>query len=222
MMMENLSTAYDAIELLESLGLPVSQEQLQQVKQLEQQYIDDVIVPHIQKECEPFLEDLIGGCHLVIDYSREKGLDIHPATQNDLNPIYSDSSTGTKTFSYEQDRTKYSFNGGPALPKRRCALKIVQEYVKDHPNITFEELQKVFPDSYAGGGYYVVGKYETIKFKYDTMSEFARRYFIEDDDIIVLADGTKVVVTSQWGATRFETFLSLAKRFYPNIEPVLY
>ena len=35
-MTENLSTAYDAIELLESLGLPVSPEQLQQVKQLEQ------------------------------------------------------------------------------------------------------------------------------------------------------------------------------------------
>ena len=59
-MTENLSTAYDAIALLESLGLPVSQEQLLQVKQLEQQYIDDVIVPHIQKECEPLLEDLIG------------------------------------------------------------------------------------------------------------------------------------------------------------------
>ena len=55
-MTENLSTAYDAIELLESLGLPVSPEQLQQVKQLEQQYIEDVIVPHIQKECEPLLK----------------------------------------------------------------------------------------------------------------------------------------------------------------------
>ena len=220
-MTENLSTAYDAIELLESLGLPVSQEQLQQVKQLEQQYIDDVIVPHIQKECEPLLEDLIGGCHLIIDYSREKGLDIHPATEDDLRPHINSSLAGSKTTSYEQDRTKYSFNGGPALPKRRCVLKVVQEYVKEHPNISFEELQRVFPDSYAGGGYYVVGKYETIQRKYDTMSEFGRRYFIEEDDVIVLADGTRVVVTSQWGATRFETFLGLAKRLYPNIEPVL-
>lgn len=221
-MMENLSTAYDAIELLESLGLPISQEQLQQVKQLEQQYINEVIVPHIQKECEPLLEDLIGGCHLIINYSREKGLDIHPATEGDLNPIHIKiASEGSKSDSYELDRTKYSFNGGPALPKRRCVLKVVQEYVKDHPTITFEELQRVFPDSYAGGGYYVVGKYETIKRKYDTMSEFARRYFIEEDDLIVLADGTRVVVTSQWGATRFETFLGLAKRFYPNIEPML-
>ncbi len=37
--MENLSTAYDAIDLLTSLGLPISSEQLQQVKDLEQQYI---------------------------------------------------------------------------------------------------------------------------------------------------------------------------------------
>ena len=219
-MTENLSTAYDAIELLESLGLPVSPEQLLQVKQLEQQYIDDVIVPHIQKECEPLLEDLMGGCHLIIDYSREKGLVIRPASKDDLSLHIESSLEGVKS-SYEQDRTKYSFNGGPALPKRRCVLKVVQEYVKDHPSITFEDLQRAFPDSYAGGGYYVVGKYEIIKRKYDTMSEFARRYFIEEDDVIVLADGTRVVVTSQWGATRFETFLGLAKHFYPNIEPVL-
>lgn len=220
-MTENLSTAYDAIELLESLGLPVSPEQLLQVKQLEQQYIDDVIVPHIQKECEPLLEDLMGGCHLIIDYSREKGLDIHPASDADLSSRTDTILVNSKVSSYEQDRTKYSFNGGPALPKRRCVLKVVQEYVKDHPGITFEELQRVFPDSYAGGGYYVVGKYETIQRKYDSISEFARRYFIEEDDVIVLADGTRVVVTSQWGATRFETFLGLAKRYYPNIEPVL-
>ena len=87
MMMENLSTAYDAIELLESLGLPISQEQLQQVKQLEQQYIDDVIVPHIKKECEPLLEDLVRGCHLIINYSQENGLDIRPAKEEDLNTI---------------------------------------------------------------------------------------------------------------------------------------
>lgn len=219
-MTENLSTAYDAIELLESLGLPVSPEQLLQVKQLEQQYIDDVIVSHIKEECEPLLEDLIGGCHLIIDYSREKGLDIRPASEADLSPRIDSTLAGSKSSSYEHDRTKYSFNGGPALPKRRCVLKVVQEYVKDHPNITFEELQRVFPDSYAAGGYYIVGKYDIIKCKYDTMSEFARRYFIEEDDVIVLADGTRIVVTSQWGAIRFETFLGLAKRFYPNIEPV--
>ena len=142
-MTENLSTAYDAIALLESLGLPVSQEQLLQVKQLEQQYIDDVIVPHIQKECEPLLEDLIGGCHLIIDYSPQNGLDIRPVSKDDLSPHIDSTLEGSKSSSYEQDRTKYSFNGGPALPKRRCVLKIVQEYVKDHPNITFEELQRV-------------------------------------------------------------------------------
>lgn len=220
MMMENLSTAYDAIELLESLGLPVSPEQLLQVKQLEQQYIDEVIVPHIQKECEPLLEDLKGGCHLIIDYSREKGLDIQPASDADLSVHINSTLVGSKVSPYEQDRTKYSFNGGPALPKRRCVLKVVQEYVKDHQNITFEELQRVFPDSYARGGYSVVGKYESIQRKYESMIEFSRRYFIEDDDVIVLADGTKVVVTSQWSATSFEPFLSFAKRYYPNIEAV--
>ena len=163
-MTENLSTAYDAIALLESLGLPVSQEQLLQVKQLEQQYIDDVIVPHIQKECEPLLEDLIGGCHLIIDYSPQNGLDIRPVSEDDLSPHIDSTLEGSKSSSYEQDRTKYSFNGGPALPKRRCVLKIVQEYVKDHPNITFEELQRVFPDSYAAGGYYVVSKYDNVSF----------------------------------------------------------
>ena len=42
--MEKLDKAYDAIEMLESLGLPVSIEQLHAVSQMEKDYLRDEII----------------------------------------------------------------------------------------------------------------------------------------------------------------------------------
>ncbi len=217
--METLSTAYEAIEMLEALGLPLSQEQIQQVKMLEQKYIDEIIVPHIRKECEPLLTDIVGGCHLILEYNKEEGLTIRPASPDDNSQRISGNSLVTPISTNEQDRTKFSFNDGAPTSKRRIVLLVIKEYVKDHPFITFRELENIFPAILMRPyqNYGVVRKYEDVEHAF---KDFERRYFAEPDDIIRLNDGTKVVVSTQWGSSPFYEFLKVAKRFYPNIRPV--
>lgn len=214
-MMETLSTAYDAIELLESLGLPISQEQLQKVKQLELQYITDVIVPHIQKECEPLLEDLIGGCHLILDYSHERGLDIRTASEEDLNPIQtSQASEGSKSSSSSHDRTKYSIDGGQPLTKRRFVLSVVKKYVEHHPYVSLEELERQFPSSLNSSPKYgVCRRYDEIMIKVKERPDLKKRFFLDAEDLITLIDGTKICIFNQWGKD-FNNFLGVARRFH--------
>ena len=49
----------------------------------------------------------------------------------------------------------------------------------------------------------------------------AKRYFINEDEIITLRDGTKIVVNNQWG-TRFPGFLDIAIKLYDVRSDQLY
>ncbi len=214
--MDNLRKAYEAIEMLESLGLPVTQEQKTQIRQLEKQYIDNVIVPHIKTEYEPLLEDIIGGCHLIIEYNKKDGLTIRQETPEDK--IVKPSDTELK-IEAAQDRTKFSFNGGSPSSKRHIVLLVVKEYVKDHPLITLEELEKVFP-AILMHPYQNYGVVRRIKDVEKSFKDYERRYFTNPKDIITLKDGTEVVVSTQFVANSFYKFLDVARKFYPNIIPV--
>lgn len=74
--MEKLNKAYEAVEMLEALGLPVSQEQLNAVAQMERDYLRDEIIPLIKQEMEPLVEKMKNKFHLLLSYSSENGLDI--------------------------------------------------------------------------------------------------------------------------------------------------
>lgn len=74
--MDKLDKAYEAIEMLESLGLPVSIEQLHAVSQMEKDYICDEVIPLIKQELDPLVNKLRNQFNLKIKYSKDGGLDI--------------------------------------------------------------------------------------------------------------------------------------------------
>lgn len=83
--MEKLDKAYEAIEMLESLGLPVSIEQLHAVSQMEKDYLRDEIIPLIKQELEPLVNKMRNQFVLKVAYSKDGGLDINfaePAKQS--------------------------------------------------------------------------------------------------------------------------------------------
>jgi hypothetical protein len=45
-----------------------------------------------------------------------------------------------------RDRSKISFNG-EKYGKGRVVLAIIEQYVKDHPGVTYAKLKEVFPDT---------------------------------------------------------------------------
>lgn len=75
--MDKINKAYEAIELLKTLGLPVSADQLKAVNDLEKEYLREEVIPLIQNEMEPLVEDLRRPFKMEISYSKEEGLCIN-------------------------------------------------------------------------------------------------------------------------------------------------
>ena len=71
-----LEKAYEAVAMLEELGLPVSTEQKQAITIMERQYLREEVIPQITKEMEPLVEHMHNKFRLDVSYCKEKGLDI--------------------------------------------------------------------------------------------------------------------------------------------------
>ena len=74
--MKELEKAYEAVKMLESLGLPVSKETLDGIAQMEKDNLCNEIIPLIKQELEPLVGKMRNGFQLSLTYSKGKGLDI--------------------------------------------------------------------------------------------------------------------------------------------------
>ena len=74
--MDKLDKTYEAVAMLETLGLPVSNEQLIDIAQMEKEYLRDEIIPLIKQELEPMVVKMRNQFNLKVVYSKENGLDI--------------------------------------------------------------------------------------------------------------------------------------------------
>lgn len=94
----------------------------------------------------------------------------------------------------KRDKTKYKIgeNGVP-LFQGRMVLEVVKRYVQEHKDVTFQQLRQAFPDALSHPNKYGVVKTLTAQIQ----NQPRKRYFV--NDAITLADGTVVVVGSQWG-----------------------
>ena len=114
-----------------------------------------------------------------------------------------------------RDYTKYKFNNENYL-KRQLVLAVVKKYCEDNPNITFDELNKAFPDNLQGSHgvvklrNYLIDKYQNQK------DNYYDRYF--DNDPITLANGDIVLVSSQWGVANIDSFIERSKKLGYEIE----
>lgn len=113
-----------------------------------------------------------------------------------------------------RDRTKYSFEGGQLLNKRRFVLEVVKYYVRCHPQISYESLIRVFParlHSNKSNG--VIKRYNDVAKQVSLNPDVRNRFFMKDDEVITLSNGMKVVVHNQWGDD-FNKFLKVAESLY--------
>ena len=205
---ELLKKAYDAVEMLKALNLPISDEQLRGIAELERSYLQENVIPSMKKEIEPFLSSLRNKFKICVTYSSEEGLNF----SFDNRTVIDDSAYNDN--SCFRDRTKYSIDGGQPLNKRRFVLAVVKEYIKNNPYITFDDLEKRFPSTLSHSPMHgVVRKYDDIMRKVETQSDLRKRFLLEPEDILTLNDGTRVCVYNQWGTT-FDRFLSVAKELH--------
>lgn len=109
------------------------------------------------------------------------------------------------SMSNQKDQTKYNFQD-TIYGKGRLVLAVLQDYVKIHPSITFEELQTLFPKTLQGS-LNVVDLEENIK--------DIKRYYYQESEILHLTDQT-ALVCSQWGIGNINQFIEQAQKLYNN------
>ena len=74
--MDKLNKLYEAVDMLEALGLPVSSEQQDAIALMEKEYLQDDIIPLIKQELQPLVEKLRNQFNMKVVYNKDDGLDI--------------------------------------------------------------------------------------------------------------------------------------------------
>lgn len=112
----------------------------------------------------------------------------------------------------EKDTTKYSLNGGYGLNKRKFVLAVVKEYVRLHPEITYAELEQVFPPKIQGSSG-VIRKLENISVKQ------RMRYFMKGNEILHTGkDNIRFAVCNQWGIFNVVNIVARARELGFKVE----
>ncbi|MCK8094566.1 AAA family ATPase [Pseudoalteromonas sp. 1CM17D] len=106
-----------------------------------------------------------------------------------------------------RDFTKYNFNG-QILGKGRLVLAVIKEFVKQNQP-TLAELFKAFPVEVQGKkGLFCTEQEFNEKLK--TSDDVKKRFFTKDDEILDI-EGTKVLVSTQWGEGNIADFIGQAE-----------
>ncbi len=134
---------------------------------------------------------------------------VHKDAPNGMTPLSTDSNTKSRTY----DHTGYSLEGGAFLGKNKFVYAVVSTYVRQHPEATFEDIERVFP-SELQGSFGVVQTMDYIKSK----NFKGRRYFKEPEYVLRSSDGVLFAVSTEWGKGNIEKFLKTVRRLGYNVK----
>ena len=94
--MEDLKKMYQAIEMLEQLGLPVSQEQMLALRNMETAYLEQKIIPSLQDLIQSEVSELKSGFHLLVTYEPGQELTIKPIEKKSAKQTSSDNNSSDR------------------------------------------------------------------------------------------------------------------------------
>lgn len=122
-------------------------------------------------------------------------------------PVLQEKESSYSTSKRQHDKTQYSIKGESFQNKRRFVHLLIKRYVEEHPSLTFEELEQVFPPTLQGS-YGVIRTIDYIRKKGAEES----RYLMNEDELLRSADDVTFAVSSQWGIGNITKFVNLAKK----------
>mgnify|MGYP003502502298 CR=1 FL=1 len=139
-------------------------------------------------------------------------INVNKKENHNLSQVIVTSSSPLEDTDKDQD-AYFSFDGIKFHCKRRFVLELIKHYVQNNPNVSFEELEIQFPAELHRKSLGVVRTLSSVNDRIISQPDLRKRYFLKENEIITLSDGTKVVVNNQWG-TLFTKFLEKAKSLY--------
>lgn len=74
--MEKLEKAYQAIDLLKSIDMPISLEQRTILARMERDYLREEVLPLFEQEISPLVKNMRNSFELEVTYNKEDGLDV--------------------------------------------------------------------------------------------------------------------------------------------------
>ena len=106
---------------------------------------------------------------------------------------------------------KYSFNGSKAMGKSELGYRIMDKYLSEHPEATFEQIKQTFPDNLTAG---VPNKGLIVELTIDLASYgryYANRQYRS-------ADGIEYRIFKQWTIRNIDNIIAFAKNQGWSIE----
>lgn len=95
--MEKLQIAYQAVDLLKSIDMPISVEQSNILAGMEKEYLRNEVIPLLEQEMLPLVEKMINSFDLEISYDTDSGLDISVVDQPVTQPTLFDDDSAPRT-----------------------------------------------------------------------------------------------------------------------------
>ena len=113
----------------------------------------------------------------------------------------------------KRDKTRYFFINDIYL-KNKLVLAVVKQYVEDNKGCTINDLERIFPKSIQGS----IGVVKRVE-EAQARSDFSKRFFTKEQDIIHLTDGD-MYVCSEWSIKNIKTFIFIAEKYGYKIEEI--
>lgn len=131
-------------------------------------------------------------------------------------PAYSASCETNSQYlpTYEKDNTQYEFNG-IVYGKGRLVLAVVKMYFSLNPDMTATELTASFNPRLQGA----LGVIRTLDEAKASCSDYERRFFTKNDEIIHTTTGD-CVVCSQWGKHNIDGFITRSRELGMTITEI--
>lgn len=211
-LIQKINKAYENINLLKALNLPVSQEQKDIIANLEKEYIQSTIIPDVIEIVQGNVFKNLRPFSLQVNYDpeAEEGINVLLASDESQDETLELTSSSPKK---KHDKTKFSFDGIYYHTKKKFVYECVKKYIEDHPTVTLDELELVFPSEIYGKTNGVVRRWSDIQERMIQHPDLKKRFFLDPKERIILNDKTEIVINNQWG-DKFGNFLKVAKKLY--------
>ena len=116
-----------------------------------------------------------------------------------------------------KDYTKYAFNN-ETLGKGRLVWAIVKKHIISNPNISYEELKKIFPDSLQSNSKTQFSETQVVFSKEDEiMEKELKRFFNKENEIIKIKD-CSILISNQWNIGNIQNFINASGKLGYTIE----
>lgn len=135
------------------------------------------------------------------------GITINRYRSQSSTEIYVVTDTYFKFTGANKDYTKYRFNGNE-YNKGQLVNAIIKAYVSQNPQITFSQLEKIFPKS-------IQGSQGCFKIKADAEEVYNRtgwkRHRLNPEELISLSDSI-IATSTQWNSNNITEFIKSARK----------